>query len=148
MSDNQNIAGSAFKQTKGTMEPEKEREPVQLSSTAADIVTLVAAASVLLGEPAVAHTCLHVAAMLMIITALLLLPAHLCGQKRIKEQGCTDQEKAAQGPYPSTAATGAAAPDAPPADLGQQDLSKRGADDAVAGPDDFSRCVVVTSYRL
>lgn len=39
MGDNQNIAGSAYKQTKGTMEPEKEREPVQLSSTAADIVS-------------------------------------------------------------------------------------------------------------
>lgn len=60
-------------------------------------------------------------------------------QKRIQEQGCTDQEKTASGPYPSTAAAGAAAPDAPPADLGQQDLSKRGADDASAGPDDMAR---------
>lgn len=60
-------------------------------------------------------------------------------QKRIQEQGGTDQEKAAAGPYPSTASAGAAAPDAPPADLGQQDLSKRGADDATAGPDDSSR---------
>lgn len=39
MSDNQNIAGSAYKQTKGITEPEKERQPVQLSSTAADIVS-------------------------------------------------------------------------------------------------------------
>jgi hypothetical protein len=59
-----------------------------------------------------------------------------CPQKRIQEQGCTDQEKAESGPYPST---GVRAPDAPPADLGQADLSKRGADDATAGPDDFSR---------
>lgn len=64
-------------------------------------------------------------------------------QKRIQEQGGSDQEKAAEGPYPSTATAGAAGPDAPPADLGQQDLSKRSADDAVAGPDDFSRCVCV-----
>ena len=39
MSDNQNIAGSAYRQTKGTMEPEKEREPVQIASTAQDIVS-------------------------------------------------------------------------------------------------------------
>jgi hypothetical protein len=39
MSDNQNIAGSMYHQTKGTMEPEKEREPIHLSSTAADIVS-------------------------------------------------------------------------------------------------------------
>jgi hypothetical protein len=63
----------------------------------------------------------------------------LCLQKRVQEQGCTDQEKAESGPYPSTASAGVRAPDAPPADLGQTDLSKRGADDATAGPDDFSR---------
>lgn len=37
MSDNQNIAGSAYKQTKGTMEPEKEREPIHCVSS--DIVS-------------------------------------------------------------------------------------------------------------
>jgi hypothetical protein len=43
MSDNQNIAGSMYRQTKGIMEPKKEREPIQLSSTAADIVSAAAA---------------------------------------------------------------------------------------------------------
>lgn len=42
MSDNQNIAGSMYRQTKGIMEPEKEREAIQLSSTAADIVSAAA----------------------------------------------------------------------------------------------------------
>jgi hypothetical protein len=39
MSDNQNIAGSAYKQTKGTMEPEKEREPHTLCVINPDIVS-------------------------------------------------------------------------------------------------------------
>lgn len=68
-------------------------------------------------------------------------PNHVvcCPQKRIQEQGCTDQQKAESGPYPSTASAGVRARDAPPADLGQKDLSKQGADDATAGPDDFAR---------
>jgi len=45
MSDNQNIAGSAYRQTKGTMEPEKDRQPQETASTAQDIVS------------ALGHTC-------------------------------------------------------------------------------------------
>jgi hypothetical protein len=38
----------------------------------------------------------------------------------MKEQGGSDEEMRAQGPYPSTAASGLGTPDAPPADIGQQ----------------------------
>lgn len=55
----------------------------------------------------------------------------------MNEQGGSDEQVAAQGPYPSTATAGAAKPDAPPPDIGQQDLSSRGADDVVATSTDF-----------
>lgn len=134
MSGNQNISGSAYKQTKGR-EPEKEREPVQLSSTAADIMSGCCPCAACATRRKLFATCLHATAA---VTSLLPRPGlRMRLQKRIQEQVGSDQENAAEGPYPSTATAGAAAPNAPPADLGQQDLSKRGADDALAGPDDL-----------
>lgn len=71
MSDNQNIAGSAYRQTKGVVEPEKEREPMQLSSTAADIVSGCCPCAACAIRRKLCATCLHTAAA---VTSLLLLP--------------------------------------------------------------------------
>jgi hypothetical protein len=89
MGDFTKLSGAGYSQTQGTS------EPVQLSSTAAEI-------------------------------------------RKMSEQGGSDEQVAAGGSYPSTAAAGVTRPDAPPADLGVNGASQTGADDAVAGSTDFA----------